>query len=284
MVHVTINERIKDLRTELKMSQQEFGELLGIPASTCSDYEKDSAIVPSDIIVKISEKCNVSSDYLLGITNTRKIENMDVADLYLSDSAIEKIRNGNLDSRIVSDLIESEYFETLIADLDIYACGYYEKGLNQLNVVLDILRNGIGNIPNETAKQELSRAVGDDITQADYFLSVFGKDLLAIADEIKEKHKDITINTDVELTKEELDQIIKAGFDKDGKKKNNIVGLAAVINATMNILLAKTEESATLISSSRNDIDSLTNEYILESPAIESDSRKRRKNKSNYNG
>lgn len=75
MVQVTINERIKDIRTESKMNLQEFGELLGLPSSTCSDYEKDFAVVPSDIIIKICEKCNVSSDYLLGITNTRQIEN-----------------------------------------------------------------------------------------------------------------------------------------------------------------------------------------------------------------
>lgn len=279
MVHVTINERIKDLRTELKMSQQEFSELLGIPASTCSDYEKDSAIVPSDIIVKISEKCNVSSDYLLGITNTRNIENKDVADLYLSDAALDKLCNGNLDSRIVSDLIESEYFETLIADIDIYACGYYEKALNQFNVILDILRDGINSIPNKTAQTEITRAVGNDIKQADYFLSVFGEDLLAIADEIKEKHNDITINTDVELTKEEMNQIIKAGFDKDGKKKNNIAGLAAVISATIEILMSKNEESIKIVNEGKQEIENITKEYILNSHSVESNARKRRENR-----
>lgn len=282
MVHVTINERIKDLRTELKMSQQEFGVFLGIPASTYGDYEKDFAVIPSDIIIKICEKCNVSSDYLLGITNTRQLDNKDVASLYLSDAAIEKIRNGNLDLRIVSDLIESECFETLIADLDIYACGYYEKGLNQLNVVLDILRNGIPDIQNGASQTELTRIVGDDITQADYFLSVFGKDLLAIAEEIKEKHKDITIDTDVELTKEDLDRIIKAGFDKDGKKKNNITGLTAVIAATFEILMRKNDEAAKLVAENKDDIDNVTNDYIVDSPAIESDARKRRKNKNKY--
>ena len=86
----------------------------------------------------------------------------------------------------------------------------------------------------------------------------------------------------IELTKEDLDRIIKAGFDKDGKKKNNITGLTAVIAATFEILMRKNDEAAKLVAENKDDIDNVTNDYIVDSPAIESDARKRRKNKNKY--
>ncbi len=43
---VTVNERMKDLRTETKLKQGEFGSLFGLSKSTISDYEQDGNTLP----------------------------------------------------------------------------------------------------------------------------------------------------------------------------------------------------------------------------------------------
>ena len=62
-----IGERLKQLRKEHKLSQEELASILGMQTSSISAYELDR-IDPSDKIkIKIARYFNISLDYLLGI-------------------------------------------------------------------------------------------------------------------------------------------------------------------------------------------------------------------------
>ena len=74
----SINERIKELRTSLGFSVDEFAKILGIHRSSVYRYEgeneKETRDVPMSLAILISEKFNVSLDWLGGLTDTKQPE------------------------------------------------------------------------------------------------------------------------------------------------------------------------------------------------------------------
>lgn len=64
------SERIKDLRTEKGISQEEIALQLGITRSAYSNYEQGIREPSYDVLVKICSLFEVSSDYLLGLTDS----------------------------------------------------------------------------------------------------------------------------------------------------------------------------------------------------------------------
>ena len=63
---VNIGSRIKELRTERRMTQTEFAERLGVTKSSISSYENGSRLPSYDVLLKMSRIFKVSPDVLLG--------------------------------------------------------------------------------------------------------------------------------------------------------------------------------------------------------------------------
>ncbi|MBQ9510925.1 MAG: helix-turn-helix transcriptional regulator [Clostridia bacterium] len=61
--------RLRFLREDNDLTQREVAEYLKIRQNTYSQYENGKRQVPIEIIVKLSEYYNVSSDYILEITD-----------------------------------------------------------------------------------------------------------------------------------------------------------------------------------------------------------------------
>ena len=66
--------RIKNLREELNMTQQELADKLEGAKSTIAMYEKGDRKPSLKVLVKLSEIFNCSIDYLLGKTDIRNPE------------------------------------------------------------------------------------------------------------------------------------------------------------------------------------------------------------------
>lgn len=71
---MTIGERIKLLRTEKGYDQQNLCAYLNIEQSTLSNYENDRRIPKAELIVKLANYFNVSTDYLLGKTDLKNYD------------------------------------------------------------------------------------------------------------------------------------------------------------------------------------------------------------------
>ena len=67
-------ERLKTLRKEIKMSQSDIGEFLGIMQTVYSRYERGAGTIPIEHLLKLADLYNVSTDYMLGRTNLRKYD------------------------------------------------------------------------------------------------------------------------------------------------------------------------------------------------------------------
>ena len=62
-------ERIRDLRLDRNLSQQQIAELLNVKQNTYSQYEIGVLNYPVDVLIKLARFYNTSVDYLLGLTD-----------------------------------------------------------------------------------------------------------------------------------------------------------------------------------------------------------------------
>jgi transcriptional regulator with XRE-family HTH domain len=107
-------DRFNRLRNDRDMNQAEFAEYLGISRPTVGFYENGDRIPDARTLATIAEKCEVTSDYLLGRTDAKKPENINAVEKYgLSEKALDRLeemhaykRNEGL-TRTVNALLES---------------------------------------------------------------------------------------------------------------------------------------------------------------------------------
>lgn len=68
----SISDRIRLLRAESHMTQEEFGRIFGISKPTVSFYEHGKSVPNGQIKTAIARYFGVSVDYLLGVTDSRE--------------------------------------------------------------------------------------------------------------------------------------------------------------------------------------------------------------------
>ena len=64
-----LGERLKELRTEKKLTQKEFAKIFNLNNITYLHYEKEQREPPLSLIADFAKFYNVSVDYLLGLTD-----------------------------------------------------------------------------------------------------------------------------------------------------------------------------------------------------------------------
>ena len=66
--------RLRDLREDRDLSQQQVAEFLGMKQPQYNRYERGLRDIPTDILIKLSAFYKVSVDYILGVTENPKIQ------------------------------------------------------------------------------------------------------------------------------------------------------------------------------------------------------------------
>lgn len=94
----TIGERIKQLRKEHDLTQEQFGNLFGVVKSTVSMYESNKSIPDDEMKKKIAEYFNVSLDWLMGRT--------DIRNPYIPEEYAQKYKVTKRDLMQYEDFIE----------------------------------------------------------------------------------------------------------------------------------------------------------------------------------
>ena len=67
-----MENRIKNLREKRGIIQEILAADLGITQQTLSRYEKDVTVIKVDILKRLAEYFNVTTDYLLGISDVKR--------------------------------------------------------------------------------------------------------------------------------------------------------------------------------------------------------------------
>lgn len=121
---LTLQEKLKDLRMERKLTLEQLAEQTKLSRSALGNYESDEERDISPFALKTLAKFyDVSTDYLLGLTENRKHPDADVASLHLSDEMIELLRSGKINNRLLCEIATHEGFEMLMADMEVYVDG-----------------------------------------------------------------------------------------------------------------------------------------------------------------
>lgn len=82
---VDFGSKLKELRTQAGMTQQQLATLVGVTKSVISFYELRERAPSPDVLIKCAGIFHVSTDYLLGID---KSDTLDISGLSESDIAI----------------------------------------------------------------------------------------------------------------------------------------------------------------------------------------------------
>lgn len=69
---VVLSMRLKDIREDLDKTQIEIADYLHIKQNTYSQYENGQRQLPVDVLIKLAKYYNVSTDYILELTNISK--------------------------------------------------------------------------------------------------------------------------------------------------------------------------------------------------------------------
>ena len=195
---LTIQERLKDLRVERGLTLEQLSAETGISKSALGKYEADDFkdISPFSM-VELAKFYGVSTDYLLGLTEQKNHPNTELDALHLGDDAIEVLRTGKFNHRLLSELICHKDFQRFMLDAEIYVDRIADMRVNDMNAVLEAVRQMAlmknGGDANDLHLRTLEVA---QIREDEYFGSLIASDLKDILRDIRSEHRPDTMTAD----------------------------------------------------------------------------------------
>ena len=195
---LTIQERLKDLRVERGLTLEQLSAETGISKSALGKYEADDFkdISPFSM-VELAKFYGVSTDYLLGLTEQKNHPNTELDALHLGDDAIEVLRTGKFNHRLLSELICHKDFQRFMLDTEIYVDRIADMRINDMNAVLEAVRQMAlmknGGEENDLHLRTLEVA---QIREDEYFGSLIAGDLKDILRDIRSEHRPDTMTAD----------------------------------------------------------------------------------------
>ena len=195
---LTIQERLKDLRVERGLTLEQLSAETSISKSALGKYEADDFkdISPFSMVA-LAKFYGVSTDYLLGLTEQKNHPNTELDALHLGDDAIEVLRTGKFNHRLLSELICHKDFQRFMLDAEIYVDRIADMRINDMNAVLQAVRQMVlmqqGEAENDLYLRTLELA---QVQEDEYFGHVISDDLKLILRDIREQHRPDTMTAD----------------------------------------------------------------------------------------
>ena len=133
----------------------------------------------------------MTSDYLLGLSETKNHPNADLADLRLSDEMIDLLKSGRIDNTLLCELAAHPAFPRLMADLEIYVNGVAVKQVQTVNAIVDTMSATIMKQYNPgLTDPQLRQLVAAHIDDDSFCRYVIQQDINSIALDLREAHRD----------------------------------------------------------------------------------------------
>ena len=190
-VKLTIQERLKDLRVERKLTLEQLAEATGLSRAALGKYETDDyKDISPFAIATLAGFYGVSADYLMGLTETKNHPNTALHELHLSDDAIEVLRNGKFNKRLLSVLLCHPDFQRMMLDAEIFVDRIADMRINDMNAVLEAVRQMLLT-KHETGSDDLYIRTLElaQVKEEEYFNHVVAEDLNRILCDIRNLHK-----------------------------------------------------------------------------------------------
>ncbi len=207
----TPQQRLQDLMKEHKITQAVLAKKIGVTESTLSRFingTKDTLSL--DQMIGIARIFNVSTDFLLCMTDVPDRKNYDISELGLSAEAARNLYTGRTNPQVVSRLLENRRFAQLTSMIALYFDDTLASGFavqNQIFQTLSSMLLGTGKEQPDARKaaQQAAQVAALNKTpvyQAD--LTNIQNQFMAVLREIK---KELGTETGKPLTKEMVEQM-----------------------------------------------------------------------------
>ena len=167
-MELSIQERLKDLRVERGLTLEQLAEQTHLSKSALGSYEaEDFKDISHYALIKLAKFYGVTTDYLLGLSQTKNHSNADLADLRLSDDMIELLKSGRVDNSLLCELAAHPDFPRLMADLEIYVNGVAGKQVQSANAIVDavsatIMKQHNPGLTDPQLRQLIAAHIDDD--------------------------------------------------------------------------------------------------------------------------
>ncbi|HFH8551038.1 TPA: helix-turn-helix domain-containing protein [Streptococcus agalactiae] len=188
---ITLQERLKDLRVAHNLNLEELAKLTGISKSALGNYENnDYKEINHGNLVTLAQFYNVSTDYLLCLTENKNHPNTDLTNLHLSDDMIDLLLSGSINNRLLCEIATHDKFKELMADTEIFIDGIATKCFNDINDYLEDVRAEIINRhPNIDEDIPLRTLSASQIREEDFFCHITHKTWDTILKDIRKNHE-----------------------------------------------------------------------------------------------
>ena len=178
---LTLGERLKDLRVERGYTLEELAAQTGLSKAALGKYEtNESGDISLFAVTKLAGFYGVTTDYLLGLVENKNRPDAALADLHLSDEAVEMLKSGKVNNRLFCEFVTHPKFPRLMADMEIYVDGMVSMQIRNLNDLLE----------RYTPKEDntLLTLKAAQINEDEYFARVVDDDVESILRDLKQRH------------------------------------------------------------------------------------------------
>ena len=133
-----VHNRVSDLRWANRISMEDLAKRVGVSRSTISRIESgDVKRINAEVIKKMAQELEVSSDFLLGLSNLPDRQHYEVTQLGLSEGAVHALLSGRADVRVLNLLLENPDFADLTLLIRDYFTDTTEIRAQNQNAILD---------------------------------------------------------------------------------------------------------------------------------------------------
>ena len=171
---LTLGEKLKDLRNNReggKLILAEISEATGISVSTLQRLEADEDIrIGYQDIVVLARFYDVSADYLFGLTDNKQYRNIEIDKLRLSDEAIDVLKDGQLNNRLISEFLSHDDFPQLLRAMEIYIDRKVLPQMNNMNAMYKITEQALKENTDISDSDELLAFLQLSVVDEDEYL------------------------------------------------------------------------------------------------------------------
>lgn len=140
--------------------------------------------------VTLADFYGVSVDYLLCRTENRKLSNVPLAELHLSDDMVELLKSGNINNRLLCEIATNDKFVQLMTDTEIYIDGHATDRFRDINESLEEQRLALINQHRHAEGDLYSETLrAGQIGEEDFFCHITHKTWDSILRDIRNAHE-----------------------------------------------------------------------------------------------
>ena len=187
----TIQERLWELRKDKGLNLEELSQKTGISKSALASYESDdNKEINHGSLIALADFYEVSIDYLFCRTENREQINTPLSELHLTDEAVELLKSGRINNRLLCEIVTNDKFEQLMTDTEIYIDGHATSTFRTLYESLEEQRQVIVQKYKQADRDFYSQTLlAAEVKEEDFFCHVTHKTWDVILHDIRKAHE-----------------------------------------------------------------------------------------------